>query len=223
VEKLLYGLHDMMQKIGVDYAVCGGHAIDLFLGRKTRPHKDLDVAVFWEDRDQIVRHMLQLGWLVFEPYGGRYLHQIRNVTVQRKNRNNIWCVAPENKHYKFSRRGKDLFAVRQDDMEQVELNFIEFLFSKQEGGCILYARNPIIRMEMDRAMQAQEGIPCLAPAFVLLYKSTALDNPNYRFDFQNAIPHLKIEELKWLNEALNTEYRGAHEWSTEIHRLLERV
>ena len=67
------------------------------------------------------------------------------------------------------------------------------------------------------------GIPCLAPAFVLLYKSTALDNPNYRFDFQNAIPHLKIEELKWLNGALNTEYRGAHEWSTEIHRLLERV
>ncbi len=70
MEELLYSLHDRMQKIGVEYAVCGGHATDLFLGRRTRPHKDLDVAVLWEDRDRIVRDMLQLGWRVFEPYGG---------------------------------------------------------------------------------------------------------------------------------------------------------
>ncbi|MFD2613169.1 nucleotidyltransferase domain-containing protein [Paenibacillus gansuensis] len=40
---------------------CGGAAIDLFVGRKTRIHKDLDIAVFWEDRNLIVEMMLNSG------------------------------------------------------------------------------------------------------------------------------------------------------------------
>ena len=59
--ELIMQLNAFMQNMGVDYAICGGHAIDLFLGEKTRPHKDLDVAVYWSDRDKIVQHMLNEG------------------------------------------------------------------------------------------------------------------------------------------------------------------
>lgn len=88
---------------------------------------------------------------------------------------------------------------------------------------MLYARNPAIRMETNRAVQTQGEIPYLTPALVLLYQSTALENPDYRLDFPNTIPHLRSEELMWLKAALDTEYQDAHEWSAEIQGLLERV
>lgn len=41
---LLFLLNDYLRNIEVDYAICGGGAIDLFIGQKTRSHKDLDVC-----------------------------------------------------------------------------------------------------------------------------------------------------------------------------------
>ena len=78
---LIDQLNDLMRDIRIDYAICGGFAIDLFLGRKTRVHKDLDVSVFWEDRDKVIRHMLDDGWDVYEPCGdsvGR-LYKIKDI------------------------------------------------------------------------------------------------------------------------------------------------
>ena len=75
---LINRLNDFMLNIGVEYAVCGGHAIDLFLGSKTRPHKDLDISVYWEDRDKIVQYILDAGWDIYEPCGCEHLHKINN-------------------------------------------------------------------------------------------------------------------------------------------------
>ena len=74
---------------------------------------------------------------------------------------------------------------------------------------MLYARNPAIRMETNRAVQTQGEIPYLTPALVLLYQSTTFQNPDYRLDFPNTIPHLRSEELVWLKAALDTEYQGS--------------
>ena len=52
---LIVQLKALMQKTGLEYALCGGHAIDLFIGKKTRPHKDIDVVIFLEDRDKIIQ------------------------------------------------------------------------------------------------------------------------------------------------------------------------
>lgn len=90
-----------LNKMSVDYAICGGGAIDLFLGRKTRPHKDLDVSVYWEDRDAIVQYMLDDSWDICEPIGTGYLHKIVNTNSQKKLKSNIWCVRQSNNHYSF--------------------------------------------------------------------------------------------------------------------------
>ncbi len=66
--------------------------IDLFVGTKTRPHKDLDAAVYWEDRDEIVRCMLDGGWELYEPTRSRYLHKIVAPEAQKREESNIWCV-----------------------------------------------------------------------------------------------------------------------------------
>jgi hypothetical protein len=37
----------------LDYWVFGGWAVDLYAGRVTRPHSDIDVAIWYEDLEQI--------------------------------------------------------------------------------------------------------------------------------------------------------------------------
>src|SRR5688572_16022494 len=48
-----------------------GWAIDLHLGRVTRPHKDVDIAVFRED--QLALQSYLDGWHLFIAAGGRLL------------------------------------------------------------------------------------------------------------------------------------------------------
>ncbi|MGM0882346.1 MAG: nucleotidyltransferase domain-containing protein [Bacillota bacterium] len=53
VESLISHARAHLSDHGFDWHVCGGGAIDVFLNKKTRIHKDLDIAVFWEDRNSI--------------------------------------------------------------------------------------------------------------------------------------------------------------------------
>ena len=210
--ELIIRLNEFMQNMGVDYAICGGHAIDLFLGEKTRPHKDLDVAVYWSDRDKIVQHMLNEGWEIYEPCGTEYLHKIKDVANQKRIKTNIWCVKPCNAHYKFTEHEKDMLAVDFDNAEQIELDYIEFLFNTKKDGHFLYARNNDMKMTMDNAINKLDGIPYLAPEFVLLYKSTAADNPDYQLDFSNASLKMNERQAAWLKNALSIMFPNGHKW-----------
>ena len=209
---LVNHLNDFMLKMQIDYAICGGHAIDLFLGKKTRPHKDLDVVVYWEDRDKVVQYMLDEGWDIYEPCGTAYLHKITNVADQKRVRSNIWCVKPSNKQYKFTEREKDMYEVDFNNSEQTDLDYIEFLFNTRKDGDFLYARNHDVKMGLDKAVFMVNGIPCLAPEIVLLYKSTAADEPDYQLDFDNAIKEMTEEQSLWLKESLVVMFPDGHKW-----------
>lgn len=209
---LIAQFNDFMKNIGVEYAICGGHAIDLFIGKKTRPHKDLDAAVFWEDRDKIVQYMLIEGWDIYEPCGSEYLHKIADVPNQKRVKSNIWCVKPGNSHYKFTEHEKDMFTVDFDNAEQVELDYIEFLFSVRKSRDFLYARNHDIKMDIVKAIMKIDDIPCLAPEIVLLYKSTAAEEPDYQLDFDNASMKMNGERSEWLKKSLSVMFPDGHKW-----------
>jgi hypothetical protein len=49
----LAGLHDLLQRNGVDYWLFGGWAVDFHAGRVSRAHGDLDVAVWSDDRGRL--------------------------------------------------------------------------------------------------------------------------------------------------------------------------
>jgi len=209
---LVYQLNQFMESMKIDYAICGGHAIDLFLGKKTRPHKDLDVAVYWEDRDIIVQHMLHEGWDVYEPCGTAFLHKIKDVASQKRIKTNIWCVKPGNQHYRFTEQEKEMYAVDFDGSEQLELDFIEFLFNTRKNGAFLYAKNHDIQMSLDKVTAKDNDLPFLAPEMVLLYKSTMANNPDYQLDFDNAFPKMNAEQRAWLENALAAIFPYGHEW-----------
>ena len=184
----------------------------MFIGKKTRPHKDLDVIVYWEDRDKIVQHMLNNGWEVYEPCNTPYLHKINDVSSQKLVQDNIWCINLTNPHYKFTEHERDMFAVDFDNSEQTELNFIEFLFNTQKDGYFLYKRNHGIKIELSKVMFYANDIPYLAPEMVLLYKSTMAENSNYQLDFDNAVKEMTSEQRLWLNESLAVMFPDGHKW-----------
>jgi len=209
-------LNDFMVSIGVDYAICGGYAIDLFIGVKTRPHKDLDVIVYWEDRDKIVQYMLDNGWGVYEPCKAPYLHKINDLSSQKLMQDNIWCIQQTNPHYKFTEHDKDMFAIDFDNSEQTELNYIEFLFNTRKDGYFLYKRNHDIKIKLNDIVFYANDIPCLIPEMVLLYKSTMAENPDYQLDFDNAIKEMTLAQRLWLKEALAVMFPDGHKWLNNL-------
>ncbi|MCL2446146.1 MAG: hypothetical protein FWD06_05215 [Oscillospiraceae bacterium] len=209
---LIEQLHAFMVATEIDYAICGGHAIDLFVGKKTRPHKDLDLVVYWEDRDRLVAHMLADGWDVYEPCGTGYLHKINAVDDQLRIKMNIWCVQSSNPHYTFTEHEKDMYAVAFDDAEQTELDFIEFLFNTRQDGAFLFARNHDIKRSLNKAILHANGVPYLAPELVLLYKSQPADHTENQLDFECAAVKLNAEQRAWLQHALAVLFPDGHKW-----------
>ena len=210
--ELINQLNDFMAAMGIDYAICGGHAIDLFLDKKTRPHKDLDVAIYWEGRDKVIEYMLNDNWDIYEPCGTEHLHKINSVSEQKRLKRNIWCVKPGNKHYTFTEHEKNMFAVYFDNSEQIKLDYIEILFNIRDGDDFCYARNHDIRLKLNDAILKKDKNPLFSPELVLLYKSTASDYPDNQLDYENTISKMDKRQLDWLFNALKIMFPKGHKW-----------
>ena len=210
----------------IDWAVCGGYAIDIFVGHKTRDHKDIDIAVFWDQRDNLLGYLLQRDWRIFEPEGG-LLREVTCLDDDLKRNDNLWCISRETTAYQIDPKQDNFFYITTLRKHQDSLDFIEFLFNKRVEDQFIYKRNPNIRH--DKAiLHDNSGIPYLAPEIVLLYKSIFvryIDSPLscdidmvncYRHDFEVAFPLLDKKQKQWLASALNLSYPNGHEWLSFI-------
>jgi len=55
-------LHELFEQAGIDYWVFGGWAVDFYAGRLTRPHGDIDVAVWMIDLGRVDELLSHAGW-----------------------------------------------------------------------------------------------------------------------------------------------------------------
>ena len=67
---LIVQANEILRNQQFEYAFCGGCAIDLFLGFESRIHGDIDISAYWKDRNNIIKHMWELDFLVYEMLGG---------------------------------------------------------------------------------------------------------------------------------------------------------
>ena len=67
----------LLRGLAAPWAVCGGWAIELWLGRPIREHGDVDVTVFRRDQDAVRAHLEGRGW---------------GLTVARDGRENVPAV-----------------------------------------------------------------------------------------------------------------------------------
>jgi hypothetical protein len=56
-------LHSLLSRQGVDYWLFGGWAVDFHVGRVTRDHEDIDLAIWRSDLDHVAELLQQHGWV----------------------------------------------------------------------------------------------------------------------------------------------------------------
>jgi hypothetical protein len=83
----------MLNGRGFDYAFCGGHALDIHLGYATRPHGDIDLSVYWEDRNEIITFMQSQDWIVYEAMGDGKIHLITDDLAREENKQDFDLIS----------------------------------------------------------------------------------------------------------------------------------
>jgi len=213
MNNLVHEANNLLKNGSFDYAFCGGHALDMFLGYESRVHGDIDICAFWEDRDKIIEYMISQGYKVYEMLGGGRAHPITGTSNLIRLKKNIFCCledCPLVKTYTIEEDGNcwmEFFHVG-----QTKLDYIEFLFNNKSDSRFEYVRNPEITLELDKAICFSDDIPYLAPEIILLYKSTDIDRQGYQQDFELAYKAMSDEQKQWLQSALKREFPDGHKW-----------
>lgn len=163
--------------------IAGGWAIDLFLARTTRLHRDVDIAVLRRDHLAFRQHLT--GW------------SFRTADPRRPGRLTPW------------RAGETL----EQRIHEVHLSRLhgaprrlEVLLDESSGNEWLYRRNPQIRYPLDTfGLRSPGGIPYLAPEIVLLYKAKS---PGLRddADLRETRGRLRGARRAWLRRAIETSH-----------------
>lgn len=166
------------------WAVAGGWAIDLFLGRETRPHDDIDLAVI--RAEQGLLHAFLAGADARVAESGVLRPWARREELRR----------PLHEVHATWPSGETL----------------EFLLNDVDaaGTMWLYRRDARVRRSLDRVIAVRDGIPYLAPEVVLLYKSKGHRSQDDA-DFDVVSPHMSSDARAWLAEAMRLA-DASHPW-----------
>ncbi|MFE0459445.1 nucleotidyltransferase domain-containing protein [Kitasatospora sp. NPDC058965] len=149
--------------VGTTWCVAAGWALDLFRGRQTRPHSDLEIAVpaagFPEVRARFPEY-------VFDAAGsGRVWPGAGAEALAATHQ--TWLRDPASGQFLF-----DVFR------------------EPHEGGTWICRRDEGLRLPYDAIIaRTPGGIPYLVPELVLLFKAKAL-RPKDQADFDNVMPLL---------------------------------
>ncbi|MCL2884875.1 MAG: hypothetical protein FWF49_05260 [Oscillospiraceae bacterium] len=213
---LITACNNFLKDPGFEYAFCGGHALDIYLKRTMRPHGDIDISVYQQDRDKIISFMQSRDWTVYEAMGGGMVHLINNTADQKQIKRNIFCVRDGCPFFHVEFAEDNMYHCEIGHMEQKELDYIEFLFNNRIENEFIYARNGAIRRKLSQAILCEDDIAYLAPELVLLYKSTDLSRKENCQDFDIVTPYLSDESREWLRNALQTEFPDGHDWLARL-------
>lgn len=209
IEKLI----DELRDLNVKWALCGGLAIDSFLGFSSRIHKDLDIAVSFNDIVEIIEYLKNRGWNTYAPVGkGRFVEFNQAINNNSLYFDNVWCFK-DNVDFIIETKYEDGYKYFEfDRTEQIELDFIEVLCSKETINQYIYLKNDAIIRKIDKAYIELNDFKILAPEIILLYKLRAAKNKDYKQDFKLVIGKLSEDQAAWLKAAIEIEYPQGHEW-----------
>lgn len=163
--------------------IVGGRAIDLVVGRETRSHGDIEIAVL--RRDQEALQALLRSWeLWYVPEPGKGLA-----------RWSAGATLPVAAHETWSRR------------TGVGLWQLEVLVEEAAGDRWTYRRDGRISAPLSEIGREIDGLPVIRPEIALLYKSKGTRERD-QADFAAVLPLLDIVARAWLSGALETAGTG---------------
>jgi len=177
VEEELTAARELLTAHDIPWAVAGGWALDLFLGRETREHADVDLAI-WRVDQRKLQEAAKPDWEL----------QIAADGELRPWRAGDWLSLPT--HEVHAHR------VRHTGTS------LELLLNERDETAWIYRRDPDVRRELNRAILVRDATSFLAPEIVLLYKSKA-PRLTDEADFRVTLPALTAEQREWLRLAIS--------------------
>ena len=182
-------MRDLLHGFGRPWFLCGGWAVDAWLGRQTRDHLDVDIALLHEDQYAVWEHFA--GWALVahdpnvaddttEPWTGRRLDPPAHVHVPQRGETSA-------KHSAFE---------------------FEFILVETSGQDWVLNREPYTG-------QTAWGLPAEAPEVVLLNKADGVVRPHDEQDFRALLPTLTDVQRAWLWDAIRRVHPG-HPWLTRL-------
>lgn len=183
-----------MKGLSVPWWIAGGWAIDLFVGRQTRPHGDCDIVVLRKDQIAVQRHLQ--GWQLYAADTSWGLRPCSADEFLPQRIHDIWC-----------RRGwKEPWAFQLMLAEDLRDEWV-------------FRRNPQIGGQISKLGTTDEqGIPYLVPEIQLLYKACPIPSDKDEADFAIATPLLGDSAGAWLLTALTQLYPAGHTWIEELRK-----
>jgi hypothetical protein len=193
---------ELMSTYGASWALCGGWAVDAWLGRETREHGDVDIAVFQDDLPLFLNHLD--GWQLVahddnvpddtaEPWNGRKIDIPGHIHAR----------APE---------AHDRMPDNLDDPAGAGFG-LDIQICERSADDWVLNRNPDITLPLHRCIEPSAwGLPTALPEVLLFYKAS---EPRRRdkLDLLALLPHLTGEQRDWLRNAISL---TGHPWLAHL-------
>ena len=176
--------------LGVDWCVVGGWSIDLWLGRETRAHDDLEIAILRDDLAAIRAHLREFD-----------LHSIGDGEVRRLEPGEI---PPADKHQNW---------VLDPAANEWRM---DIMMEPGDAHTWVFRRDESIRAPRSKMIGTRNGVRFLKPEGALLYKAKAAREKDQR-DFAACLPALDDAARAWLANAL-TRAHPNHPWIETLSR-----
>ena len=156
----------------------GGCALDRFVGRRTRPHGDIDVSIRLDQLPRVAAQLEEHLELVIAR-DGRLYPLPADTTDTEESIHGLWARA-----------------VPGGGPWRLQINLEPCV-----GDVWTYRRDLRVHRPLDEVMQDRDGVPCVNPAVQLLWK--ARDHvPKDEVDLANVLPLLPTDERAWLAAAI---------------------
>jgi uncharacterized protein CbrC (UPF0167 family) len=174
--------------VATPWCVAAGWALDLFRGRKTREHGDIEIAIpaahFPEVRDRFTGY-------VFDAVGSGRIWQDATPDVVAAV-HQTWLRDPATGNY-----------------------LLDVFREPHDGDTWICRHDETIRLPYrDIIHHTHDGIPYLAPELVLLFKAKHA-RPKDQADFDHTIPHMTPPQRETLAQLLARAHPG-HRWLADL-------
>jgi len=173
----------------IRWATAGGWALDLFLGRVTRDHEDLEIAVLNDDVPAVLDAFAGADWRWDVPTDG-LLHPLDSPAYTQTHQTWLWS------------KNANAFV-------------LDVFREKHDGDTWIFRRDPTITMTWsDVADTSASGTPYLVPQVVLLFKAKHA-RPKDLADLTTFLPSLNAAQRGWLRASIE-QVHPRHDWITRI-------
>jgi hypothetical protein len=184
-----FRMYTLMSEFNRPWYIAGGWAVDLYHGKVTREHEDIEIMVFREDQFFLKEYLNQ--WDIYKvednqlkPWGTEFLN------------------LPVHEVHAFNRKSDEKFEILLNETEKLEWK---------------YRRDVRVKLPlMEVGRYTESGIPFLRPEIVLLYKSKNIRLKDEN-DFMEIKDKLSLDQKRWISNALTLQDPN-HHWLEELRK-----